>query len=153
MKLFIHPITQKEANVLVKRWHRHHKPAVGGLFAVAVAIVGADEPCGIAIVGRPSARMLDDGWTVEVTRCATDGTPNACSKLYGATQRIAKELGYRKWLTYTLPSEGGASLRAVNLINPVVAGGGQWHRESRPRVEVQTDLAQKKLKWVKKLDS
>jgi hypothetical protein len=36
------------------------------------------------MVGRPVARMVDDGWTLEVNRVATDGTKNACSILYAA---------------------------------------------------------------------
>jgi hypothetical protein len=65
----------------------------------------------VAIVGRPVARHLDDGWTREVTRLCTDSTPNACSKLYGAAWQAAKSLGYIRLITYTLPDEGGASWR------------------------------------------
>jgi len=50
---------------------------------------------------------------VEVTRVATDGTPNACSLLYAAAWQAAKALGYRTLLTYTQKGESGASLRAA----------------------------------------
>lgn len=82
-RLFIVPISLPEANEFVKRHHRHHKPVTGHKFSIAVA----DEQGqvrGVAIVGRPVARALDDGWTLEVTRCCTDGCPNACSALYAA---------------------------------------------------------------------
>lgn len=90
---------------------------------------------GVAIVGRPVARHLQDGYTAEVTRLCTDGTPNACSMLYEAAWRAAKAVGYLRIITYTLPQEGGASLRAAgwHLIGP--AGGGSWSRAGRPRAD------------------
>lgn len=144
MKLVRVPISIQDANLMVKRLHRHHRPSLSGLFAVACAIEGSDEPCGAAIVGRPVARRLDDGWTVEVVRCVTDGTPNACSFLYRMSQRAAAALGYKRWITYTLPEEGGASLRAIGL-EGVPAGGGSWNVPSRPRVDKHP--TQTKLRW------
>lgn len=64
------------------------------------------------MAGRPVARGLDDGHTIEVVRLATDGTPNACSMLYGACWRAARALGYVRGVTYTQTDESGASLRA-----------------------------------------
>lgn len=107
MGLVLHPLTIQEAKVLVSRWHRHHLPPLSGLFAIGVSRAGEEEPCGAAIVGRPVARVLQDGWTAEVTRLVTDGTLNACSMLYGACWRAARALGYRRLVTYTLPEEGG----------------------------------------------
>ena len=100
---------------------------------------------GVAIVGRPVARSFDDGWTVEVTRTCTDGTANANSKLYGACWRAAQALGFKRMITYTLPSESGASLRAAGwrLYGP--AGGGSWSRQSRPRVDRHP--LQNKFRW------
>ena len=64
------------------RNHRHHRAPQGGLFAVGVALAG--RVAGVAIVGRPVARHLDNGYTAEVTRlCVLEGTPNVASKLYG----------------------------------------------------------------------
>lgn len=114
-RMTIVPVTLKEAKVFVGFHHRHHKPPQGGLFAVAVAEQDAEEPCGIAIVGRPVSRHVDDGWTVEVTRLCTLGQRNACSMLYRAAWRAAKAMGYRKLVTYTLPEEGGASCRAAGM--------------------------------------
>ena len=109
--LEIVPTTLAEANAFVAEHHRHHGRVVGHLFSIAVS--EAEKVCGVAIIGRPVARHLDDTFTVEVTRVATDGTRNAASKLYGAAQRAAFALGYRKVITYTLASEPGTSLRAV----------------------------------------
>lgn len=131
--LAIIPLTLPEANELVRRWHRHHQPVVGHKFSVGVA--DGDRVCGAAIVGRPVARGLDDGLTLEITRVVTDGTRNACSVLYGAARRACFALGYRKLVTYTLPSEGGASLRAAGYRVVAETAGGSWSCKGRPRVD------------------
>ena len=110
--LTVTPIDIAEANAFVSSHHRHHKPVRGAKFAIAVSDQSSTVR-GVAIVGRPVARMIDDGWTLEVNRCCTDGARNACSMLYGAAWRAAKALGYRRLVTYTLPEEGGSSLRAA----------------------------------------
>lgn len=138
------PISLDEANTFVAQHHRHHGPVPGAKFCIAVA--ETDRIVGVAIVGRPVSRMLDDGWTLEVNRTCTDGTKNANSMLYGACRRAAFALGYRKLITYTLPSESGASLRAAGWTCLGEAGGGNWSRESRPRVD--THPTQAKLKWM-----
>ncbi len=143
MSLRIVPCTISEAREFIARHHRHHRPPVGGLFAVAVA-VGADV-VGVAIVGRPVARGAQDGWTAELTRMATDGTRNACSMLYGAAWRASRALGWVRLITYTLPEEGGASLRAAGWRCLGEAGGGSWSRPSRPRVDMHP--TQVKMKW------
>lgn len=143
MSLRIVPCTISEAREFIARHHRHHRPPVGGLFAVAVA-VGADV-VGVAIVGRPVARGAQDGWTAELTRMATDGTRNACSMLYGAAWRAARALGWVRLITYTLPEEGGASLRAAGWRCIGEAGGGSWSCPSRPRVDMHP--TQVKMKW------
>jgi hypothetical protein len=100
---------------------------------------------GVAMIGRPVARGNDNGWTLEVNRVATDGARNACSMLYGAAWRAAKALGYRRLITYTLPEEGGASLRAAGYKLIGERGGGSWSCPSRPRVD--TAPLQAKLMW------
>jgi hypothetical protein len=137
------PCTLREANDFVRRHHRHHPPARGCKFTIAITL--ADAVVGVAVVGRPVSRHLDDGWTCEVTRMATNGTPNACSKLYGVCRRVAAQLGYRRLVTYTLPEEGGASLRAAGFRLVGLSGGGCWDREARPRVSRHPE--QKKLRW------
>jgi hypothetical protein len=126
------PVRLRAAGEFVAAHHRHHQRPAGGLFALGVA--EREELVGVAIVGRPVARMLDNGQTVEVTRCCTDGTAHACSMLYAAAWRAAKALGYTRLITYTQSGETGASLRGAGwrLIaeRPPHAG---WDRPSRPR--------------------
>lgn len=88
------PITLKEANAFVERYHRHHKPVVGHKFSIAAS--DGEKIVGVAIVGRPVSRYLDNGLTLEVNRLCTDGTRNACSFLYSAAWRAARNLGYKK---------------------------------------------------------
>lgn len=112
--LRIVPITQKKAFEFVALWHRHHQPPRGCKYAIGVAV--GNILVGVAITGRPVARLFDDGMTVEVTRVATDGAANACSMLYGASWRAAKALGFARAITYTQDGESGASLRAAGWI-------------------------------------
>jgi len=137
------PITLAEAKEFVRLHHRNHAPVVGHKFSIAVS--EGDIVRGVAIIGRPVARLLDNGWTLEVNRVATDGAKNACSMLYGAAWRAAKAMGYKRLITYTLQHEGGASLRAAGWICLGEAGGGNWNVKSRPRIDTQHQ--QKKLRW------
>lgn len=68
-----------------------------------------------------------------ITRVATDGTPNACSLIYGALCRAGRALGYTEAWTYTLPEEPGASLRASGFTEMGFTAGGEHSRVSRPR--------------------
>ena len=145
MSLVIVPISLEEANAFVEQHHRHHNPVVGHKFSIAAA--EGDAVRGVAIIGRPVARGNDDGWTLEVNRCCTDGVRNGCSMLYGAAWRAAKALGYRRLLTYTLPVEGGASLRAAGWKLIGERGGGNWNTPSRPRVDTAQLLRGQKLLW------
>lgn len=143
LKLHLVPCSISEAKAFVQQHHRHHQPSLSGLFAVACA--GECEPiCGVAIVGRPVARMFDD-WTAEVTRVATNGTRNATSMLYAACWRAARALGYRRLITYTLVSEPGTSLRAAGWRIVGEVKGRSWHCPSRPRVDKHP--LQDKLRW------
>ena len=142
--LVIKPIHLAAAQAFVKEYHRHNIPTVGGKFAVAC--YDDDRMCGVAICGRPVARRLDDGTTLEIYRNCTDGTRNACSKLYGACQRIAHDMGYKRVITYTLKSENGASLRAANFENCGEAGGTQWTGSRRRDYYVSPK--ELKTKWL-----
>ena len=142
--LMLTPISLTEANEFVYQHHRNHAPTVGHKFSIAVS--NEDQVVGVAIVGRPVSRHEDNGWTLEVNRVATDGSKNACSMLYGAAWRCAKAMGYKRLITYTLPSEGGASLRASGWTLLGNAGGGNWNCKSRPRID--TEHQQQKFKWV-----
>jgi hypothetical protein len=134
VRLTIVPCELAEANAFVARHHRHHGIVTGHRFSVATA----DETGtvrGVAIIGRPSARLLQDGWTVEVTRLATDGCPNACSALYAAAWKAARAMGYRRLVTYILDTEPGTSLRSLGWKDIGVCGGGSWNRDERPRID------------------
>lgn len=156
MLLEIRPITLRDANVFVAQYHRHNLPTNGHKFSVAC--YDGDRLCGVAIAGQPIARKLDDGLTIEIRRVCTDGTRNACSMLYGACSRCAREMGYKRVVTYTLVSESGASLRAAGFKDCGEAGGGSWNMPSRPREEYQESLFgvirkypdEKKVRWEKK---
>ncbi len=148
-RLVLTPTTIGKANKLVANWHRHHRPVQGALFAVAASIEGAVEPCGAAIIGRPVARMLQDGFTAEVTRLVTDGTPNVCSLLYGAAWRAARALGYTRLITYILQSEGGVSLKAAGWVCLGECGGGSWDTPTRRRIDKHP--LEKKVKWEKRV--
>ncbi|MGF6878378.1 hypothetical protein OKW35_007857 [Paraburkholderia sp. MM5477-R1] len=148
--LVIVPSSLDEANAFVAAHHRHHGPVVGHKFSISVAReVSADvfSVCGVAIVGRPVARGNDDGWTLEVTRCCTDGSRNACSMLYRAAWRASKGMGYRRVITYSDPKEGGASLRGAGFRLVGVRGGGNWNTPARPRVDTDQLLRGQKLLW------
>lgn len=75
--LTIRPIDLKAANAYVIANHRHNGKVLVHRFSLSV--YDGDRLCGVAIVGNPTARKLDDGETVEVKRVCTDGTHNACS--------------------------------------------------------------------------
>jgi hypothetical protein len=129
MPLMLIPCTLEEANAFVARHHRHHQPTPVAKFSIAAALDGVI--VGVVIVGLPKARMAMDGWTLEVTRLATDGTRNACSLLYGAARKAAFALGYSRVLTYTLAEEGGASLRAAGFTLEAEIKGESWMRRSQ----------------------
>jgi hypothetical protein len=139
------PVTRDEAIAFIEKHHRHHGRPPGYLFAVGCFDALDARVCGVAVVGRPVARHLQDGWTAEVIRLCSDGTRNACSFLYGAAWRAARALGYLRLVTYTLPEEGGASLRAAGWRLIGEAGGGSWSRKERPRVDKHP--TQSKLRW------
>lgn len=142
-KLRLVPISFAEAKAFVEAHHRHHGPPLGHILSLAVA----DDQVvrGVAIVGRPVARGLQDGWTAEVTRCCSDGTRNACSMLYGAAWRACRAIGYRRLVTYSLPDEGGSSLRAAGFKLLAQTKGGSWNCQARPRVDKHP--LQAKLRW------
>ncbi len=138
-RLHIRPMKWKGACAYVDEHHRHHDPPQGHQFSLGV-LTESGLLVGVAIVGRPVSRAFDNGLTVEVTRCATDGTPNACSALYAAAWRTARSAGYRRALTYTQGGESGASLRAAGWrkVADLSARPG-WHAPSRPRLPRGTE--------------
>jgi len=128
------PCSNERAKAYVTANHRHHGASVQGRFSLAVI----DDSCavrGVVIVGRPVARLLDDGWTLEVNRLATDGCPNACSILYGAARRVAKEMGYAKLITYIREDEPGISLRASGWKYEGPIRARSWDMPGRHRTD------------------
>ena len=142
MSLDAVPMSLAEANAFVAKYHRHHRPVVGHKFSIGAVLGGV--VVGACIVGRPVSRHRDDGATLEVARLCTDGTRNACSFLYGRATRAAFALGYQRLGTYTMPSEGGASLRAAGWRLLAETPGRSWSVTSRPRVDTHP-LGQKHL--------
>lgn len=140
--LYIRPISLKDACYFINLYHRHNVAPQGCKWCLSV--YKKDKMVGVAVVGRPIARHLDDGQTVEIVRVCTDGTKNACSKLYGACVRVAKDMGYKKVITYILNTEDGASCRSANFtLGAENVGGGSWNSPSRPRRDMpvtQTNL-------------
>lgn len=143
LMLEVCPMTLKEANAFVEQHHRHHKPVVGHKFSLGCT--DGEKIVGVAIVGRPVSRYLDDGWTLEVNRLCTDGTHNACSMLYAAVWRAARAMGYHKLITYILDSENGASVKAAGWKCVGQAGGLRWTGKRRPEVDLCP--AQMKIKF------
>lgn len=158
MTLEIRPIKLRDANAYVAQHHRHNMPTNGHKWSLAC--YDGDKLCGVAIAGQPVARKLDDGLTIEVRRVCTDGTKNACSILYGACARVAREMGYKRIVTYTLESEPGTSLKASGWQNCGRAGGRSWNIPSRPREETQITLFgeerkypdEMKIRWEKQFE-
>ena len=125
------PLELAAANEFVANLHRHHDPVYRDKFRVGALVDG--KLVGVVQVGRPVSRYLDNGENIEVVRLCTDGTKNVCSFLYAKAARIAKEMGYKKIITYILESESGASLKAAGWKQETVTNGGTWNRKSRPR--------------------
>ena len=132
-RLQVVPLELREANAFINEMHRHHQPVNFHRFSIGCI---DDEAIlrGVAVIGRPAARLAGSARDVlEVSRLATDGTYNACSILYAAAARAGRAMGYKRIQTYTLPEEGGASLRASGWVNEGLAGGGKWNRPTRER--------------------
>ena len=143
------PLTLKDANLYVKAHHRHNRPTVGGKYAIGATLDG--DLVGVAIVGRPIARHLDNGTTAEVLRtCVREDAPKGTnSKLYAACWRAWKAMGGIKMVTYTLKEqETGASLRGAGwkVVAEVPVNKKPWHGPDRQR-EFQEVYNQLKLRW------
>jgi hypothetical protein len=143
----IAPCTVKAATRKVREWHRHLPELQGGLFA-AQCVTQDGECVGVAVAGNPCRQWQGTGRLV-ISRVATDGYQNACSKLYGALCRAAKALGYREVWTYTLPEEPGTSLKAAGFVDMGLTDGGEWSRPSRRRNAAKRP--EPKRRWVRQL--
>lgn len=139
------PLELKQANQFVSELHRHHDPVHRDKFRIGCKLNGA--LVGVVQLARPVARGLDDGETIEVVRLCTDGTPNVCSFLYGRAARVAKDMGYKRIVTYILESETGASLRASGWQFDGMTEAKSWNCKSRPRATTASTCA--KQRWIK----
>lgn len=142
------PVTLREARDFVDKHHRHNVSPQGHKFSVGLTSDG--DLVGVVIVGRPIARRQDDGKTAEVTRCCVlEGHKNANSVLYGAAWRAARAMGYDRIITYTLPAESGASLRAAGFqrIGMTEAKPNGWSVPSRPREKADKYPDGQKVIW------
>lgn len=146
-------ITQKRANAFVAQHHSHNDPVRGDLFRAGAFL--DSELIGVGIVGRPIARMLDDGLTAEVLRICTDGierrvtdrrgeehTLPVCATLYASLARVWACFGTRL-ITYTLEREAASALKglgwkAVAEVGP--AGARGWSRDGRERAQERYTL-------------
>ena len=143
------PLSLKDANAFITTHHRHNKKVQGHKFSLGLV----EDNClvGCVVAGRPVARKLDDGLTIEITRlCVNDQSPvNACSYLYRAAWRVASSMGYARLITYTLASESGASLKGAGFLktqtSPAWEPGKGWTtRQGRAWQPVHSE---KKIRW------
>jgi hypothetical protein len=131
------PCTVTRAKLIVAAWHRHVPDIQGGLFAAAIAVDG--EIHGVAIAGNPS-RVWQGTGRILISRVATDGVRNGCSRLYAALARAAEALGYTEAWTYTLPEEPGSSLLAAGFEDMGVTDwNADWDRPARRRPPPRVD--------------
>jgi len=138
------PISLKQANEFVEKHHRHNKKVQGHKWSIG--LFDNNNLVGVAITGRPVARLLDDGLTLEILRVCTNGKRNANSMLYGRVAKIARLMGYEKIITYTLTKESGTSLRAIGAKQESIVKPAGWNRPNRKR-QNQKVYFEEKIRW------
>lgn len=144
MNLTRKPISLREANAYVAAYHRHSMPSQGHKFSIGA--MKGDDLVGVAIVGRPRSRMLDNGYVFEVLRVCTLGERNACSLLYGASRRASLAMGYTRGVTYIRGDEDGASLKASGWWPTEVVPAQEWSRPSRRRQDAEYEVVPR-VRW------
>ena len=83
------PMTLAEANEFVANFHRHNRPVVGARFSVGAG--DGVELWGVAIVGRPVARMLQQQGGVSRRWCgAACGTAARKGRVRSSTRRAGE---------------------------------------------------------------
>lgn len=149
--LRVAPCTLRFANQFVHALHRHHKPVRGCRFCLQV-VDAQGAPRGVAICGRPVAQETDQDLVLEVSRCCTDGTPNAPSMLYAAAASAAKALGFWKVQTFILETEPGTSLKAAGFMQGPRSRGGSWNRPARGGGRREDQPQDPKVRWERVLN-
>lgn len=158
----VRPISKTDARRFVQENHRHNEAPLSMQVQFCAGLELDGELIAVVTAGRPVARMLDDGLTLEVNRvCVKDLHRNANSALYGAIGRAAQALGYERLVTYTLASESGASLRAAGFSEPVEIGARSWEKDNQKGNRVRYDYTiwgerrqaqdEPKLRWERRL--
>ncbi len=145
------PITLKDAQKYVQKYHRHNDAPYGHKFSIALFSDSEEEPVGVVIASIPKSRILaKDRYTLEINRCcANPYYENVCSKLYSLAIKAGKNMGYRKFVTYTLETESGASLRAVGFTpDQIVPASAGWNTPSRPRKKPTKFPEGRKIRWI-----
>lgn len=152
-RISVGPIKFSVAKQFVLDHHQHCRPPAGWRFGFGCW--NGPSLVGVAMVGRPVARMIDANQVVEVNRLCLDRTLpaalrfNASSKLLSAAAKEAKTRGFQRSITYTLDSENGASMRASGWVEDGRSRGGSWTRAGRDRPNPKPTEA--KVRWARAL--
>lgn len=133
------PLTLGQANAAVAAWHRRAQPVRSHRFSIGLTNAEG-QLIGAAIMQRPVSSSTDQYLVIEVARCAVDpnlpprddGHANsACSRLYAACARVAKEMGFHRIQTFTATFESGTTLRAAGwTLDGPSKGDSGWHRRN-----------------------
>jgi len=145
-QLKLRAIKFKDACEFVAKHHRHVPPSRVWKFGTSVVL--GDEVVGVVMVGPPIAPRFNDGLTLEVLRCCSDGTPHVPSMLLATAWKAARALGYYRMITYTREHESGASLRATGFTEVKSSPIDSWPKAPRRIVEgLYKDLKGGKTLW------
>jgi hypothetical protein len=133
-RLRVVPVTYRTARGFLRTHGRHGQPQ-GHKFSIGLATASGNL-AGVAMVGRPAARDLDDGRTAELTGLCTDSARSAYPALLAAAWRIARAMGYHRMITYLRADEPGIKLRAAGwrpiVVRTVSRGDDRPARRRRP---------------------
>jgi hypothetical protein len=102
------PVTLTDAKRLVNDHHEHNETTARQTWKFGTGVAADGDLVGVAMVGRPTGRRIDQYLDVEITRV----------------------------YTYTLASEDAASVRAAGFVlDAVLPITGSWSTPSRPRYD------------------
>jgi hypothetical protein len=140
------PLTLRIANDFVEKHHRHSARTSndGGKFAIGLEVDG--DLVGVAIVGRPVARLLQQPGTAELLRCCViPNAPTGSAKtLNSRCKRIWQLMGGTRLVTYTLLSERGGSLLGTGFAPEASVPGRRWNGSKNGDRDL---AAEPKIRW------